>query len=62
MDLLEQCIRETPLGQCLSLVGSPDLATGSSNSVEGVRQLNRLYRLLTCLPRGDAANANAQSA
>jgi len=49
--------------QCLALVvGCPDLATGISNSVQGVRQLNRLCRLLTCLPRGDTGDADARSA
>jgi len=49
--------------QCLALVvGCPDLATGISNSVQGVRQLNRLCRLLSCLPRGDTGDADARSA
>ena len=33
--------------QCLSIVvGSPKLALGTTNSVEGVRQLNRLCRIM----------------
>ena len=46
--------------QCLSIVvGSPNLAVGTSNSVEGVKQVNRLCRIMkspSCLERSSSTD------
>jgi uncharacterized protein len=46
--------------QCLSIVvGSPQLATGISSSVDGVRQLNRLCRLMAADCQAQPMEASA---
>jgi len=45
--------------QCLSIVvGSPELATGISNSIANVQRLNRLCRLMAAGQRMEGSEIN----